>query len=78
MKPTELTCYVFEVGKDRKDLHLSVKLDEFDPSKLTLLKDDLNPENFKILYEGRKFRLFLSVFKIYMLRLKKAGCLFEC
>ena len=60
MKPTELTCYIYEVGKDRKDLHLSVKLDEFDPSKLTLLEDDLNPENFKILYEGRKFRLFIE------------------
>ena len=60
MKATELTCYVYKVGKDRKDLHLSVKLDEFDPSKLTLLEDDLNPENFKILYDGRKFRLFIE------------------
>ena len=60
MKPTELTCYIYEVGKDRKDLHLLVKLDEFNPSKHTLLEDDLNPENFKILYEGKKFRLFIE------------------
>ena len=60
MKSTGLTCYIYEIGKCRKDLHLSVKLDEFDPSKLTLLEDELNPENYKILYDGKKFRLFLE------------------
>ena len=68
IKSTELTCYIYEVGKCRKDLHFSVKLDEFDPSKLTLLEDELNPENYKILYDGKKFR----VLKIYMVRLKQA------
>ena len=62
MKPTELTCYIYEVGKCRKDLHLSVKIDEFNPSKRTLLEDDLNPENFKLLYGGQKFRLFIENF----------------
>ena len=60
MKSRELTCYIYEVGKNRKDLHLSVKIDEFDPSKLTLLEDELNPENFKLLYDGKKFRLFFE------------------
>ena len=60
MKYTKLTCYIYEVGKCRKDLHLSVKLDEFDPSKLSLLEDELNPENYKILYDGKKFRLFVE------------------
>ena len=60
MKPTGLTCYIYEVGKCRKDLHLSVKIDEFDPAKLALLEDDLNPENFKLLYDGQKFRLFIE------------------
>ena len=35
MKPTELTCYVYEVGICKKDLHLSVNLHEFDSSKLS-------------------------------------------
>ena len=60
MKPTELSCYIYEVGKNRKDINLAVKLDEFDPSKLALLEDDLNPENFKILYDGKKFCLFIE------------------
>ena len=60
MKATELTCYIYEVGKSRKDLHLSVKLDKFGPFKLSLLEDELNPENFKVLYDGKKFRLFIE------------------
>ena len=63
MKLTELTCYIYEVGKCRKDLHLSVNLDEFDSSKLSLVEDELNPDNFKVLYEGKKFRLFIE--KLY-------------
>ena len=70
MKSTELSCYIYEVGKSRKDLHLSVKLDEFDPSKLSLLENDLNPENFNILYDGKKFRLFIE--NLYG-KVKKAG-----
>ena len=49
MKSTELTCYIYELGKCRKDLHLSVKLDEFDPSKFTLLEDN-----------GKIFRVFVE------------------
>ena len=74
MKSTELTCYIYEVRKNRKDLHLSVKIDEFDPSKLTLLEDELNPENFKLLYDGKKFRLFIE--SLYG-KVKKSR-VFEC
>ena len=63
MKLTELTCYIYEVGKWKKDLHLSVNLDEFDSSKLSLVKGNLNPDNLKVLYEGKKFRLFIE--KLY-------------
>ena len=45
MKPTELTCYIYEVGKCRKYLHLSVNLEQFDESKISLVEDELNPDN---------------------------------
>ena len=63
MKLTELTCYIYEVGNCKKDLHLSVNLDDFDSSKLSQVEDKLNPDNFKVLYEGKKFRLFIE--KLY-------------
>ena len=63
MKLTELTFYIYEIGKCRKDLHLSGKLDEFDPFKLSLVEDELNPKNYKVLYDGKKFRLFVE--KLY-------------
>ena len=58
--PTKFSCYIYEVGKCRKDLHLSINLEEFDPSKLTLTVAKLNEENFKILYDGKKFHLHLE------------------
>ena len=64
MKPTELTCNIYEETLNcKKDLHLSIKLDEFDPSRPALLKDDLNNENYNIFYDGKKFRLFVE--KLY-------------
>ena len=63
MKLTELTCYIYEVGNCKKDLHLSVNLDDFDSSKLSQVEDKLNPDNFKVLYEGKKFCLFIE--KLY-------------
>ena len=47
MKLTELTYYIYEVGNCKKDLHLRVTLDEFDSSKLSLVEDKLNPDNFR-------------------------------
>ena len=60
MKATELSCYIHEVGNCKKDLHLSVNLNNFDSSKLSLVVDDLNSDNFIILYNGKKFRLFVD------------------
>ena len=65
----ELTCYIYEVGICKKDLHLSVNLHDFDSSKLSLVIDELNPDNFKVLYSGKKFRLFVE--KLYG-KVKKA------
>ena len=63
MKATELSCYIYEVGNCKKDLHLSVNLNDFNSSKLSLEVDKLNSENFKVLYNGNKFRLFVK--KLY-------------
>ena len=63
MNTTELTCYIYEVGICKKDLHLRVNIHEFDSSKLSLVVDELNPDNFKALYSGKKFRLFVK--KLY-------------
>ena len=63
MKPTELTCYIYEVGICKKDLHLSVNLHKFDSSKLSLVVDELNPDKFKVLYSDKKFHLFVE--KLY-------------
>ena len=73
MKPTELTCDIYEQTLNcKKDLHLSIKLDEFDPSRLALVKDDLNHENYNIFYDGKKFRLFVK--KLYA-KVKKSRVL---
>ena len=63
MKATELSCYIYEVGNCKKDLHLSINLNDFDSSKLSLEVDKLNSENFKVLHNGNKFRLFVK--KLY-------------
>ena len=60
MKATELSCYIYEVGNCKKDLRLSVNLNDFDSSKLSLMVDELNSDNFKVLYSGKKFRLFVE------------------
>ena len=60
MKATELSCYIYKVGNCKKDLHLSVNLNDFDSCKLSLEVDKLNSENFKVLCNGNKFRLFVK------------------
>ena len=61
--PTKFTCYIYEVGSCKKDLELSISLEEFDPSRLSLVVNELNEDNFKILYDGQKFRLYVD--KLY-------------
>ena len=52
--------YIYEVGNCKKDLGLSINLEDFDPSKLSLVANYLNEDNFSILYDGRKFRLYVD------------------
>ena len=52
--------YMYEVGNCKKDLSLSINLEDFDRSKLSLVVNDLNEDNYTILYDGRKFRLYVD------------------
>ena len=61
--PTRFTCYIYEVGRYKKDLGLSIGLQDFDPSKLSLVVNELNEDNFNILDDGQKFRLYVD--KLY-------------
>ena len=76
MKATELSCYIYEVGNCKKDLHLSVNLNDFDSSKLSLEVDQLNSENFKVLYNGNKFRLFVKKTKNIYGKVKQSRAFF--
>ena len=53
--PTRFICYIYEIARCKKDLSLSINLEDFDRSKLSLVANDEN--NFSILYDGRKFTL---------------------
>ena len=58
--PKRFECYIYEVRNCKKDLGLSINLEDFDPSRLSLVVNDLNEDNFSILYGGRKFRLYVD------------------
>ena len=58
--PKRFKCYIYEVGNCKKDLGLSINLEDFNPSKLSLVVNDLNEDNFTILYNGRKFRVYID------------------
>ena len=58
--PKRFECYIYEVGNCKKDLGLSINLEDFYPSRLSLVVNDLNEDNFSILYDGRKFRLYVD------------------
>ena len=60
LKPLNFTCY--ETRGDKKDLHLAVAINEFEPPKVTLRKNEINPNNFDILYDGHRFRLKFKAF----------------
>ena len=63
--PTRFECYIYEVGSCKKDLGLSINLEDFDPSKLSLVVNDLNEDNFSILYVEN----FVCMSINYMLKL---------
>ena len=53
------TC---ELCGDAKRIELGIPLLEFDKSKLSVARCETNPNNFDMLYDGKKFRVFDSVF----------------
>ena len=53
-------CPYYEVADLKKDLHLSLNLDSFDESKLSLVPKLLNEETFEVKYDNKKLRLFVK------------------
>ena len=47
---------------DVKQLELGIQLTQFDSGKLAVVRDKENSNNFSVLYDGHKFRLFLKAF----------------
>ena len=60
LKPLNFAYY--ETCGDRKDLHLGIPISEFEPSKVSIRKNEINPNNFDVLYDGHKFRLNFKAF----------------
>ena len=49
-------CYIYEVGNCKKDLSLSINLEDFDRSKLSLVVNDLNDFFYaKVFFYVEKF-----------------------
>ena len=71
LKPLNFTYY--ETSGDKKDLHLGIPISELEPSKVTIKKNEINPNNFDIFYDGKKFRLNFKVFS----GIVKRRCVFE-
>ena len=55
---------------DTKQIELDVPLTEFDKSKLSLSRCEINPNNFDVFYDGKKFRLFFKAFLAIIKRSK--------
>ena len=58
--PLNFTTY--EMCGDTRQLELGVHLFDFDKSKLSVSRCSMNKENFDVLCDGKKFRLFLKAF----------------
>ena len=52
---------IYDLCKDKKELDLAIDISDFDKSKVSLIKSEVNPNNFKILYDSQKFRLKVDV-----------------
>ena len=61
-KLTPLGFSYYETCSDKKELDLAVRISEFDPAKVTLSQWKLNPNNYDILYDGHRLRVFLKSF----------------
>ena len=55
---------------DTKQIELGVPLTDFDKSKLSLSRCEINPNNFDVFYNGKKFRLFFKAFVAIIKRSK--------
>ena len=49
-------------GFEKKLLDTGVYLTDFDQSRLSIKKNELNSDNFDILYDGKPFKIYLRVF----------------
>ena len=61
-KLVPLNIAMYEICGDVKQLELGVQLTQFDSGKLAVVRDEENPNNFNVLYDEHKFRLFLKAF----------------
>ena len=56
-----LTFDIFDMCKGSKQEDLGIDILDFDKSKVSLDRSEINPNNFKVLYDGQKFRLKIKV-----------------
>ena len=65
-----LNFALYEVCGDMKQTELGVQLIQFNTGLLSVVPDEQNPDNFKIFYDGHKFRLFRKAFPAFVKRSK--------
>ena len=68
LKPLSFIGY--EMCGNSKQLELGVPLTDLDLTKLSVVRDNFNPSNFNVLYDGNKLRVFLKAFPTIMKRSK--------
>ena len=66
-----LTFDIYDMFKGEKELDLSIDISDFGKSKVSLIRSEINSNNFKILYDGQKFRLKVGVLNG---KLKQSRC----
>ena len=70
-KLVPLNFSIHEMCGYSKQLELGVHISDFDKSKLDLCPCEFNPSKYDVLYDGKKFRLFLYAFNG---KIKKSRC----
>ena len=68
--PTRFRCYIYKIGCCKKDLGLSINLEDFNRSKLSLVVNDLNENNLAFCMTVENF-VCMSI--NYMLKLSIVG-----
>ena len=74
IKLVPLTFAIYEMCGYTKQLELGVHISDFDKSKLNLSPCELNPNNYELMYDGKKFCLFIDAFNG---NIKKSRCFAE-